>query len=318
MFDRKPKPWRMRIVLGLVILGLALILAGGIFLSRVATKVLTVQAVAEASARPSDPLVPGYRGDPKTALGLVHETVQLRTQLGDTPAWYVPARGANGLGAIYVHGIRGAREDGYRFLSVLHDVGVPTLMISYRNDPVAPRSPEGWYGFGLIEWPDLEVAVEEMRARGFDRIVLLGDGMGAAIAGQFLARSSEAPEVTALVLDSPALDFTAVLRGMAGRLGLPGASVLAPVAGTLLALTGPVDLRQAQVVRTIAGFRGPLFLAHGTEDRQVPASISGAVLAQRQGATTVFRTGAEYLGSFAADPDGYRRALADFLRAAAG
>ena len=35
----------------------------------------------------------------------------------------------------------GAREDGYRALSVLHDSGWSVLLISYRNDPGAPASP---------------------------------------------------------------------------------------------------------------------------------------------------------------------------------
>ena len=67
-----------------------------------------------AAERPTDPFALGYRGDPTEALGLPFTTVTLETPLGPTEAWLVPAAGTEAGRAVDVHGIAGAREDGYR------------------------------------------------------------------------------------------------------------------------------------------------------------------------------------------------------------
>lgn len=213
------------------------------------------------------------------------------------------------------HGIAGAREDGYRALSILSEAGYPVLLITYRNDQGAPADPAGAYAFGLTEWRDLEAAVEWMTERGHAKIVLVAESMGGGIAGQFLSRSSEADRVVALALDAPALDVRAVLAHVAERIGLPLPSVVAPVAELWLAALGPVDLRQARVVDVVAEFDGPLFLAHGTADGIVPASISDEVEARRDAPTFGIRTAGDHLMSFAEDEAGYRAAFDTFLGA---
>jgi uncharacterized protein len=298
----------------LLVLALAYPLAGGYVLWRVASGILTVGPLAEAlgeAPRPEDPLALGYRGDPETALGLPFREVEIATPLGPAPAWYVP--GERPLGAVYVHGIAGAREDGYRALSMLAEAGIPTLLITYRNDPGAPADPSGAYAFGLTEWRDLEAAAAWMEAQGHERLILVAESMGGGIAGQFLARSDLAGNVAALALDAPALDFRGVLVHVAAAIGLPLPALVAPVAELWLAALGPVDLRQARVVDVVAGFDGPLFLAHGTGDRIVPSAISDAVEARREGPTVAVRTGADHLLSYAEEPAAYRAAFADFL-----
>jgi hypothetical protein len=76
------------------------------------------------------------------ALSLPFQTVSLETPLGTAEAWLVPAAGVEAGRAIYVHGIAGAREDGYRALSILHEAGWSVLLITYRNDPAPP--PARW------------------------------------------------------------------------------------------------------------------------------------------------------------------------------
>lgn len=308
--------WTRRIAIAAVVLVLAWPLIGGFVLWRVASGILTVGPLAEALSagpRPEDPLALGYRGDPGVAFELDFETVEVETPLGPAPAWYVP--GPRDMGAVYVHGIAGAREDGYRALSMLSEAGYPVLLISYRNDPGAPPDPGGAYAFGMTEWPDLEAAVDWMAGRGHERIILVAESMGGGIAGQFLLRSPEAEHVVALALDAPALEARAVLAHIAGRIGLPTPSLVAPGAQLWLAVLGPVDLRGAQVVDVVAAFEGPLFLAHGTADAIVPASISDSVEARHDGPTFSIRTGADHLLSFAEDEAGYRAAFEAFLGA---
>ena len=117
----------MRIVLFLGVL-IAVALAGyvgigGYFLAHAASgllKVGNISALVATAEPPTDPMALGYRGDPMAALSLPFQTVTLDTPLGPTEAWLVPAAGAEAGRAIYVHGIAGAREDGYRALSILH------------------------------------------------------------------------------------------------------------------------------------------------------------------------------------------------------
>jgi pimeloyl-ACP methyl ester carboxylesterase len=308
--------WMLRAGAAVLLLAALAHASVSLVLARVLDRTLTVGTLAAvfAGPPPQDPFALGFRGDPQAALGLPFETVTIATPLGPAPAWLVPAAGGPpGLGAIYVHGIAGAREDGYRHLSVLHAAGIPTLLITYRNDPDAPGTPDTRYRFGLTEWEDLEAAMRWMEGRGHARIVLAAESMGGAIAARFLARSPEAGRVAALVLDSPALDGPAVAVNLAAGLGVPAPWLFLPTAMRVLALQGGPDLAEAVGLDTVAGFAGPLFLAQGTGDRLVPAAIADALLARRLGVTTHVRTTADHLQSWQAAPDIYRAELRAFL-----
>lgn len=289
--------------------------ASGWFVSQIAGSILTVSDAREKQPDPvpSNPFELGYRGDPKTALGYAFEDVTVPTELGAAPAWLVPAKGATNIAAIYVHGIIGHREDGYRHLSVLHGADIPVLLITYRNDVGAPLSGEKQYAFGLTEWKDIDAAVTFMRGRGIDRIILVGESMGGAIVGQFLMHSNQSDKIAALIFDSPALDGRAVICRLTEGLRLPLASAIEPVAAWILSLRQPVAVSNAVSVKAVARFPGPLFLAHGTGDRIVPASISDLVVTSRYGSTMYLKTHAGHLHSWHENPEIYRRQLSAFL-----
>jgi acetyl esterase/lipase len=263
--------------------------------------------------QPEDPFVIGYRGDPLQAFGYEFSDVMIPTELGPAPAWLVPA-GADPspLWAIYVHGIGGLRENGYRQLSVLHEAGIPTLMITYRNDEGAPAAPDRLFSFGLSEWHDLDAAVEWTLEQGAERVVIAAESMGGGIAGQFLMQSERTDAVAALALDAPALDFPAVITGNANGLGVPAVAGLEAVAFGVSALFRP-DLTKAVSVKAVEQFPGPVFLAHGSTDRLVPVAISDKVADARSGPTTYLRTKADHLLSWHEDPARYRAELLGFL-----
>lgn len=235
----------------------------GYFLAHAAASLLKVGAISTLLATaepPTDPLALGYRGDPRTALGLPFRTVILDMPLGPTEAWLVPAAGPEVGRAIYVHGIAGAREDGYRALSILHEAGWAVLLITYRNDPGAPASPEGTYGFGLTEWPDLEAAVTHLAPTDADAgLLVVAESMGAAILGQFLARSPLAPRVQAVALDSPAISFGAVIDHIAaqGDKLVPG--VVAATARQILPFKTPLPPVRGRGRRPLPGLRRAAF-----------------------------------------------------------
>ncbi|MCU0905696.1 MAG: hypothetical protein MUE83_17785 [Tabrizicola sp.] len=302
-------------LLGLAVLGYLAITS--FFLAHAASAILKVgqpTLTLSAAERPTDPFALGYRGDPTAALGLPFTTVNLETPLGPTEAWLVPAAGTEAGRAVYVHGIAGAREDGYRHLKLLHDAGWSVLLISYRNDPGAPADPVGAYGFGLIEWPDLEAAVAQMAPEDTaPGILVVAESMGGAILGQFLAQSPLAGRVKAVALDSPALSFRAVIEHLSSQSGRPFHEVIAFIARQMIPWQTGLDLGQAEVASVYTAFPGPLFIAHGTADRLVPAAPSEALAGTRSAPTVTLWTKADHLGSYAEDPDAYGAAFAEFL-----
>lgn len=288
----------------------------GYFMAHAAAGLLKVGAISTALATaepPKDPLALGYRGDPMVALSLPFETVTLDTPLGPTEAWLVPAAGTEAGRAIYVHGIAGAREDGYRALQLLHEAGWSVLLIGYRNDPGAPASADGSYGFGLTEWPDLEPAVIRMAPAEADRVLVVAESMGGAILGQFLKQSPLAARVSAIALDSPAISFGAVIDHLAAQSGKPLPGLIAWTARQIIPFKAPVPIAEAEVADTYAAFPGPLVLAHGSADRIVPIGPSQALAAARTAPTVTLWTGADHLGSHAEDPAAYGKAFRDFL-----
>lgn len=307
-----------------MMIGLALLVGGyvaiaGALLARTVSGILVVGPLAQAlgaQERPADPLALGYRGDPMTALGLPFETVVLETPLGPAEAWQVPAPQEAKGQAIYVHGIAGAREDGYRHLSMLHAAGWSVLLVTYRNDPLAPASVEGRYGFGLSEWRDLEAAVQTVASGpGTPPLLIVAESMGGAVLGQFLARSPLADRVDAIALDSPAISFGAVVRHLAGQTGWPLSDAVSWCALALLPWWTGLDLDQAEVASQYVGFPHPLFIAHGSGDRIVPIAPSQILAGTRSATTGTVWTAADHLGSFAEAPDAYSQAFTSFLSA---
>jgi alpha-beta hydrolase superfamily lysophospholipase len=300
----------------------ALALAGylaitGWFVANTSANILTAGPLATALAQaeqPEDPLQIGFRGTPMEALDLPFEIVSIDTPLGPAEAWLIRSAGPEKGRAIVVHGIAGTRENGFRHLSILHEAGWSVLLATYRNHDGAPASPDGQYALGLSEWPDLEAAVAWLAPEpGGPGLLVVADSMGAAVLGQFLARSPLADRVGAVALDSPAISFAAVTEELARLGGYPLAPMAAWVAGRVLPGITGLPLDEAEVADIFQTFSGPLFIAHGEADRIVPIGPSRELATARLAPTTVLWTQADHLGSFAEDPAAYRAAFGDFL-----
>lgn len=271
----------------------------------------------EGPGLPTDPLTIGYRGDPQAAFGWQFEAVTYPTELGEAAAWVIPGAEGEALWGIWVHGIGGIRENGYRMVKTLHEAGLPVLMITYRNDKEAPRSADGLYSFGLSEWPDLQAAVDYAVSRGAGRVVIAAESMGAGITGQYLKRGNNVERVAGLALDAPALDFPAVIHAGGSRYWVPLSDYVASAALELWRFVR-TDLRDAVSLDAVAEFPGPVFVAHGTRDPLVPFSISERLLAKRPD-IVLWKTDADrHPMSFDADRDGYAGALAAWLEKARG
>ncbi len=252
-----------------------------------------------------------YPRDPHDAFAFDVRDVLLENSLGAFPAWYVEGR-SDGLWAIYVHGRGSSRAEGFRTLPILRAAGLPTLFVTYRNDPGAPVSPDGLYGLGWTEWRDLRPAVAFARDRGASGVVLIGASMGGAIVSTFVHEAPEADFVRGLVLDAPVLDWGVTLRLAARRRGLPEAIVPLGMLGSTVRGGIPFD-RLDQLARA-EEFDTPILLFHGTADETVPVELSDAFAAARPRLVTYVRVpGAGHVQAWNVDRQGYTAALLSFL-----
>lgn len=260
-----------------------------------------------------------YEGNPKTALGLVYSDVNVPTELGDMPAWFVPAT-KNDTWVINVHGRGAKREEGLRVVPQLHSAGLPVLLISYRNDTGAPASPDGLYHLGDTEWRDVEAAIKYAQGQGAQKIVLYGWSMGGAIVGQTLARSSVAAAVNGVVLDSPVTNWTQTLNLQAANRGVP--TWLTPVAELVSGWRAGIDFDRFDLVRNPPALKPPTLLFHGSADSTVPAQSSRDLAIAAAGLGWPLQyveiPGADHTSGWNVATDTYRNALADFLTRSVG
>lgn len=251
--------------------------------------------------------------DPTQAHDLDYTEVGISTELGDAPAWLVPATSSTWV--VAVHGRGGTRAEALRVMPALHDLGLPVLAITYRNDDGAPRSPDGLYHLGDTEWRDVEAAVRYAREHGARNVVLYGWSMGGAIVGQFLARSAAAGDVAAVVLDAPVVSWTKTLELQSGNRGVP--EQLVPIAELVSDWRVDLEFGRFDLAVNPPAHRPPTLLFHGGADGTVPVQTSRDLAAAAGRLDWPLRyvevPAAEHTAAWNVDPEAYERAVADFL-----
>ncbi|MDX8034778.1 alpha/beta fold hydrolase [Lentzea sp. BCCO 10_0856] len=260
-----------------------------------------------------------YEGNPKTTLGLVYSEVRVPSELGEMPAWFVPATNKD-TWVITVHGRGASREEALRVVPQLHGAGLPVLLITYRNDVGAPASPDGLYHLGDTEWRDVEAGIKYAQAQGARKVVLYGWSMGGAIVGQTLARSSVAAAVSGVVLDSPVTNWTQTLNLQAENRGVP--TWLTPIAELVSGWRAGIDFDRFDLVRNPPALKPPTLLFHGSADGTVPAQSSRDLATAAGGLGWPLQyveiPGADHTSGWNVATDTYRDALADFLTRSIG
>ncbi|MEN8113008.1 MAG: hypothetical protein ABFS21_01360, partial [Actinomycetota bacterium] len=187
--------------------------------------------------------------DPQRSFGYDFSTVQYDTELGPMEAWIVPAAGDRW--AIFVHGKGVDLREGLRTLPSLHEAGMPTMLITYRNDIDQPQDPSGLYRYGQTEWRDLEDAIEFAQGEGAERFILIGDSTGAAVSMAFLEESDLAPLVDGVIFDSPNIDFGQVVDVEASRRSLPVVGLPIPDFGLINIIANPITKIIATILKLI-------------------------------------------------------------------
>jgi uncharacterized protein len=259
-----------------------------------------------------------YNGDPREALGLPYRDLAIRGELGPLPAWLVPGRSrgrsstAARTWAIVVHGHNGDRQNGLKVVPALHRLGLPALLVSYRNDLGAPESPDGYHHLGLTEWRDVDAAASYALRHGARRLVLVGFSMGGAIVGRFMADSPRADEVVALVLDAPVVDWRETLELNTNEMGWPDLAAL-PLRWAVGARID-VDWEALDFQSHLEDFDLPILLFHGDDDEIVPVATSRALAEALPRQVAYFEVPeADHVQAWNVAPRLYERRLIRFL-----
>jgi len=171
---------------------------------------------------------------------------------------------------------------------VFHDLGITSLVVSYRNDGEAPRSRAGTYALGATEWRDVDAAVGFARRRGARRVILMGWSMGGAITLQMDLNSAHSDMIVGLVLDSPVVDWRIVLDYQAKMLRLPRpvtnlamGALDSEWAGSVTGVGGRIPFERLDVVARAGELRHPILILHSDDDGFVPSDASHALLRER-------------------------------------
>jgi pimeloyl-ACP methyl ester carboxylesterase len=200
-----------------------------------------------------------------------------------------------------------------RPLSTLASLGLPVLDLSYRNDVGAPASSDHMYHLGASEWQDVQAGVRYALVHGAHRIVLYGYSMGGSLVESFLHYSPQAGRVRAVVLDAPALDWSAVFDFRANQMSVPG-PITALAIHVVAWRLGLQSLDDVNHVRPGADFKVRTLLFQGTGDTSVPPAANAALARARPDLVTyVPVAGAEHTQSWNANPGRYAATLKAFL-----
>ncbi|MBG6182650.1 pimeloyl-ACP methyl ester carboxylesterase [Arthrobacter sp. CAN_A214] len=227
-------------------------------------------------------------------LGLADEEVRIPVDGGGAPAWLVRAEVPSETWAILIHGRGANRSETLRALHPARNLGLTSLVISYRNDGEAPSAPDGRYGLGMTEWRDVEAAIDYAVSHGARQVVLFGWSMGGAIALQTADLSRHRRRISALVLNGPVINWIEVLAHHAelnripapvGRLGqwLLASDAAKRVTG----LAAPLDLKSMDWIARAEQLTIPTLILHSEDDEFVPVGAS-AQLAERNRAFVTF------------------------------
>jgi pimeloyl-ACP methyl ester carboxylesterase len=255
-----------------------------------------------------------YEGDPKSAVGLDFQDVSVHDELGDFPAWYVPAGDPRTTWFIFVHGHNGYRTESLRYLTALHAAGVPVLVPTYRNDVDAPASPDGVSHLGDTEWQDISAAMHWALDHGARDVVLAGWSMGAQIALQAADRSDVATRVRGIVLDSPVLTWGNVLESQAAMNAV--SPIATKLAIALVQLRYGIDFGRFDWPARARDLKVPILIIHSDDDGYISDAPDKKLAAERPDLVTlVLLPGTGHTQGWNLDPAGYESRLVGWLAA---
>jgi fermentation-respiration switch protein FrsA (DUF1100 family) len=202
-------------------------------------------------------------------------------------------------------------------LPVLHALGLPVMLVSYRNDPGAGHGSHGFTEFGQAEWHDVDAAVTYAKSHGATGVVLAGASMGGSVASEYLRHGTQASIVRAAVLDAPGLDLRSDMHYGARPHGLRGPLNWAVInAGQLaMRLWAGMNFSDLDQLAHARDFHGPILIFHGEADDTVWIGHSRRLAQERPDLVTLAAfPQAGHVESWNVDRARYEATLRAFLR----
>lgn len=227
------------------------------------------------------------------------------------PTWLLLPPEPRDTWMVAVHGRSSSRTELFRLAETALEARVPVLVASYRTDAWT-AAPPPITTLGTTEWRDVEANVAAALAGGATQVVLAGCSLGGGLVAQVVRRSRLAPWIAGIVLDSPALSWTRILRHLAAENRLP--TFMVPAVMVAARLRARIDWDAIDHLTAVDEFRQPVLLLHGEQDDVVPVWTSQAFATARPDLVTleVF-PGADHVTSWNHAPLRYRRAVRRFL-----
>ena len=250
--------------------------------------------------------------------GLNARDITIDTPAGRCPAWRVADDPSTW--AIHIHGLGSTRAGTLRGVLAATELGYTSLVVTYRNTDEGPRVGNGRSTLGYFETADVDDAIGYAARRGAQQIVLFGWSMGAAIALRLAASPRHHGLITALVLDSPVLNWTETIKANCARSGLPAAAgvlavpwlTLRPLA-RMVGLPEPLPLRSFDWIARAAELTTPMLILHGAHDDSAPIGLSQALQRQRPDLVALEAFDAGHTLTWNTDSARWRAAVTDWL-----
>jgi uncharacterized protein len=259
-----------------------------------------------------------YSTDP-ARVGFAYETVTYPAPLGDLEAWLFPDERETWI--IGVHGRNADRHEFLRLVDVTAELGYPTLLVRYRNDPGAPSSDGSLILVGQQEWQDVAAAVDFAIAQGATDVVLAGASLGGGLVLAHLLEGDPTP-VRGAILDAPNADVRETIRLRSGEalpIGGPVGDSLLGVGRVITSLRTGLDFDTVDYVDRAGELTAPMLVFHGTADTTIPFEIGESLAAARPDLVEFHPVeGGGHVRAWNEDPEAYAAHIRGFLERIAG
>jgi alpha-beta hydrolase superfamily lysophospholipase len=177
--------------------------------------------------------------------------------------WFLPAAQPVRGTVIFCHGHAGSLDPDLNYVPAFHRRGYHVLQFDFRAHG---RSEGQHVSMGYHERSDLLGAVDHLRARGIERVGVLGFSMGGAVA---ISTAAQCPSIAAVASDGGFARLRPTLRTGLQQRGLPPwlARCLVPIVVRIAGWRLGCDLTVADPLRWIAQISPrPVLLIHGGQD----------------------------------------------------
>lgn len=255
--------------------------------------------------------------DDPNVLGLPFEDVTIDTDLGTFPGWEFPGTTNPDHWVVFTHGRGATRGEALRAVQhVVGDLGLSALVISYRDDPGVPPSPDGYGHFGATEWEDLQAWLSWLeRTRVPTEVTLFGLSQGGSLTAFCLELCEGTGLVTGAILDSPLLSLPETLDLQAADRGIPTflRGPLLDVTGLFTQFRAGLDVDAVDHVDALAEMDMPILAFHGTTDMTVPISPTRALASLDPDQVTFVEYDGGHVRGWNIDEAAYNAAVTTFL-----